>query len=341
VLVKNKFLIVRYQYNWYSTAKSNPHLQWTLTKIHILRIVLHQTLKIMQHTFSTSQRSALNTVLDQLIALLEPEAVYCLGMQQATNKGYNACCPAAAKQQHIHFYLLVITKNNDSNATADVADIIKTKSEGSIKTTLLIHAPNAVLYPKGSQKHFFEWMTANAKLVYGSGQYQRPDAVAKQLPGLGCSKGYWDYRYKTALALLEPEKAVTEEAVPQVNATLLHLATEHLCLGLIGIFSGYRPNHFGLGYLLDLCDIFCPKATEVFSRNSEDDRRLFKILSLHLSQMRNHDHNNITTVDLAIIKARVLHFMDNAVALVTAEVLRVETLRNAVEATVITDEPKN
>jgi hypothetical protein len=122
---------------------------------------------------------------------------------------------------------------------------------------------------------------------------------------------------------------------------VLHLATEHLCLGLTGIFSGYRPNHFGLGYLFDLCEVFCPKATEMVPRGNGADRRLFKILSLHLSEMRHRDRNDITAADLAIIKSRVLHFMDNAAALVAAETLRTDTLRDAAVTDIITDQPKN
>lgn len=84
----------------------------------------------------------------------------------------------------------------------------------------------------------------------------------------------------------------------------------HTCLGLIRLVLGYRPNHFSLPYLLELCDFCSPHRLTAFPRQNEKDKTLLKLLSSHLDHWHANDFTEIAQQDYETLQTRCLTFIE-------------------------------
>lgn len=71
---------------------------------------------------------------------IQTATIYCFGRHATSYSSSRILCPDKELQKiHTHLYLLVFVYETIENATSDISDKIKTKSEGSLTTTILIH----------------------------------------------------------------------------------------------------------------------------------------------------------------------------------------------------------
>src|SRR5690606_34989150 len=120
---------------------------------------------------------------------------------------------------------------------------------------------------------------------------------------------------QAAKHLLALEYQLESDNASLMEVSFLHQAVEQLCIALIYKHMNYYPNHFHLGYLLDLCKGFTSIGEEVFPRDCEQDQVLFKILSRPLHDTRFKTLDKYKRYQVEVLEYRCREFYDKATAL--------------------------
>ena len=111
-----------------------------------------------------------------------------------------------------------------------------------------------------------------------------------------------------------------------IQEAMMQVAMENIALALIDTFLGYRPIHFHLGYLFDICNLFCPLVQEIFPRNTEEEIKLFELLSKHISKLRSANLGAIDFLHTELLQRRCRLFQEKATILIEEEIERLEKL---------------
>lgn len=254
-------------------------------------------------------------IVQAITSRAQTHAIYCFAERSAvfTSKGIGSC---ENQEETRYYYLLVLVKTIPNNAQADIAYAISHRSGGQCKATLLLHTVKSVRSDKAGQKLFFQNAIGSGALFFENGNGMLALSIA-QAPAGDTEKlrEYWRNRKIIALALLEAECTIENDSVDQLKVSMLHQAVEQLCLGLIYVFLGYRPNHFALGYLFDLCDLFTPLASDVFPRKAQEEAAIFKELGRHASQLRHSSLKFQYGNNTMLLERRCRAFYESAVQL--------------------------
>jgi len=182
---------------------------------------------------------------------------------------------------------------------------------------------------KARQRYFFQNAINRGALFFENWNGKFPFDIALTT-GRNADKirKYWQNRTSIALALLEAEFTIDNDNLDELKVSMLHQAVEQLCLGLIFAFLGYRTNHFALGYLFDLCDLFTPLASDFFPRKAKEEAAIFKELGRHASQLRHSSLQFQYGNNTMLLERRCKSFYKSAVQLGEEEIERIDKGNN-------------
>ena len=97
---------------------------------------------------------------------------------------------------------------------------------------------------------------------------------------------------------------------------ILHQAVEQSCIMLIRVFMGYRVEIHHLGRLIDLCKCFSSRASGMFPRNTDNDKRLFKLLISSYSDARYNSRFEVSKEDAEAVLTQITGFVTLSAAMV-------------------------
>jgi hypothetical protein len=259
---------------------------------------------------------------------IQTSAIYCFGQRTIANvNNIPIVNEKESNNEQKHFYLLVITEENKNNAIADLENIIKSKTSNSCTATVLLHKVTSLRHRTGHQLYFFYQVITKGLLVYENTKYP-PDFHFDKIPyrNVKASKIYWKGRHVIADTFLDSEYQIDRSDAELVKETMMHIAVEQICLGLIDVFLGYRPSHHSLNYLFDLCESFSSLTAEIFPRRTEEDIKIFNLLAAHLSAMRHAELKYANWTYTEMLEKRCSVFFEKATLLIDAELERLEQL---------------
>lgn len=272
----------------------------------------------------------LNPLLQEVSAIIKSNirtgGIYCFASRSVgvatTNVFYETEETTAIKT---HSYLLVITEETKMNATADLSDLIAGLVP-SCKVTLLLHKNTSLRQLTSHQKWFFNRVLKEGVLLWEHAHfppYLHLDAEPIRNPAL--SGSYWANRLRIARTYLESELQIEVSGIECVQHSMLHVAVEQICLGMIAVFLGYQPTHYSLGYLFDLCSLFTPITSELFPRQTEEDQQLYALLTTNFGTLRHAktQYHGFTYTEL--LSKRCCLFVEQAEVLVGEELERLAT----------------
>jgi hypothetical protein len=243
---------------------------------------------------------------------VQPDAVFCFGCNTTSHELSGAFAPQTSNDyEHRHFSILIVANETRPNAVAEVTDLVFVKTNGLFSVTVLLHSQKWISEAPSKYRHFF------AKVVASEPVYQTVDWKVPALwlepaqRDFGAAAKAWEHRQVIIEATLQAENAIEHPAGEQVRAALLHQVVEQVCLGLVEVFMGYRPVHFGLGYLFDLCGNFTGLVDGVFPRQTEEEKELFKLLASNPALLR-HRPQEIELADIEILQRRACVLYDRA-----------------------------
>lgn len=274
---------------------------------------------------SKNTKKLLVKAIDEYVST---SGIYCFSMRNTSRSHANLIYEEhVGNEQNEHYYLLVIVNEDKRNAIGDLSNIIKTKSKGKCTATLLIHKATSLRNLTRHQLYFFYQAMTKGYTLYQN------EVVPPGIPFSGMEKrktnllrAYWKSRERIASTFLDSEYQIDLPATEVVKEAMMHIAVEQICLGLIEVFLSYRPLNHSLGYLFDLCEIFCPLTSEYFPRNTAHDIELFELLNAHPSMLRHAEVKDIGFANTELLEKRCAQFYEKAYEMIEAELERLENL---------------
>lgn len=275
-----------------------------------------------------ADNSGLQVLSNIIIESINTSGIYCFGEKRQSRTVQNPFqTTTPSGEEHTHFYLLVLVNEYVINAVANISDIIKTKTEGRYTATLLIHKTKSIRFYTPHKIYFFHQVMTKGVVVYEH-PIMPPNIAFDELPKRETTliRSYWNNRNNIADVFLGIENQVDGMDTEVIQEVMLHIAVEQTCLGLIDTFLGYRPNHFSLVYLFELCEVFCPIPSEIFPRITAEDKKLFDLLNAPTSSLRWAELKTTSFLNTGILERRCNLFMEKAFELAESELKRLEGL---------------
>jgi hypothetical protein len=262
-----------------------------------------------------------------LLDNMDLSGLYCFGIHHKNKMYSNAINGEVKAKQHTHYYLLVYSIDNKPNAIADLSDIIKKKSKGQYTVTLFIHLATTVRQLTPDRKFFFYHAMQKGVNLYEH-DVVPPTINFKEEPqrNVAYLKSYWRNRSRVAEVFLESQSAIDAMDTEPIQEAMMQIAMENTALALIDTFLGYRPIHFHLSYLFDICNLFCTLVREIFPRNTAEEIKLFELLSKHISKLRSAHLGAMDFLHNELLQRRCRLFQEKATILIEAEIERLEKL---------------
>lgn len=277
----------------------------------------------------TIGNAGLQTVKNIIVESIGTNSIYCLGERKKNQSVLNPFSENnSKKEKHTHFYLLVFTNEKIANAVADVSDIVKTKTQGRYTVTLLVHKAKSDHYLKPHQLYFYHAVLTKGCKVY---EHQNmPQNVFDEVPkrNVDYMRSYWKNRNIVATNFLRSENQIDYMDTGVVQESMMHIAVEQICLGLINVFLGYHPDHFSMAYLFEICEIFTPLTSEIFPQITGEDKKLFDLLKAHPGSLRWAKLKKSCLLDTELLAKRCNLFHERACELVEVELERTDNLYN-------------
>ncbi|PKB18828.1 hypothetical protein [Flavobacterium sp. 5] len=276
----------------------------------------------------TIDKLGLQMLSEIIMESISTSGIYCFGEKKQSQTVQNPFQETASVQEeHTHFYILVFANEYVINAVTDISDIIKTKTEGRYTVTLLLHKATTVQHLAPHQLYFYHEVITKGNKIYEH-ENVPPNIAFDETPKrqIKYLRSHWNNRNIVAETFLRSLRHVDYTDYGFVQESMMHIAIEQTCLGLIDVFLGYRPDHFSLPYLFDLCEIFTPLASDLFPRTTIEDKRLFDLLKANTSALRWVNLKKSCIVDTEFLEKRSNLFHERACRLIESELERLETL---------------
>jgi hypothetical protein len=270
----------------------------------------------------------LQTVSTIIADSISTSSIYCFGEKKQFHAVENPFQESVSgEEQHTHYYLLVLTDEYIINAVADISDIIKNKTEGRYTATLLFYKTKFRHSLTHNQLYFYHQVVTR-----GYKAYERENSPLNisfdSVPEFKIKRinSYWKNRNVIAETYLRSVNQVDYTNTGFVQESMLHIAVEQICLGLISVFLGYYPDHFSLPYLFEICEIFTPLTSDIFPRTTSEDKEMLDLLKVNPASLRWSNVKKSCLVSTELLEKRCSLFYEKATEIAEAELLRQENL---------------
>ncbi len=267
---------------------------------------------------------------------IKTSAIYCFGRNLTAYSSSRKIYPDKELQnEHSHLYLLVFVHETKENAGNDISDKIKTKTQGSLTATVLIHHVQSLKDLCQDQQFFFWQIMQNAELLFqdiNKPPYLNISETPKR--NLKSTSHYIAWRNNNIATIwgwvYNDDDASSSD---EVKMSALHQIVEQICLSLIRVFIGYTPNHFALEYLFNLCEYFTTITADFFPRQTKEDKSIFKLLKQQPNTLRFSKANDVDYLYYQIVEERCKKFKKQAEILIQNEIDRLNEVKNESEKT--------
>lgn len=272
------------------------------------------------------QQEDKNQITTIITTTLSTCGIYCFG-ERKTKDAQKSVYSETKQTNATHYYLLVIVPTMPQNVMADLAFLIKTQTRGRCTATLLIHTLRDLRRDKTKQASFFQKIVFEAVTWFENWEEIPPLKLAS-VSKKKCKEieSYWLDRKIIVDGWMDATIKLNPNDADILKITFLHQTVEQLCLGLIHTFLGYRPHHFALGYLIELCDLFTPIASELFPRKTKQELAFLKPLLRSINDMRHFKTMGKSTPQLPLLEERCTAFYEQAVLAVETELERLKSV---------------
>lgn len=247
------------------------------------------------------------SLIEQICESIDAERIYCFGKRKyqasRSNPFYNIPAEHVEKD---HYDLVVITSEKATEKASDVQCKINDNSGNLYTALLLVHTKQSFQISLKFNNRFFHNLLLYGVPVYHKKGLTTDPALPEYDPSntsFHCQM-HWHQRYYRGKAFIEAAGSVWDEGEETVVLSLLSQGIEQICLGMIFIFLGYRPNQHSLTHLFDLCANFTTLIDSIFPRNTPEDLRIFKMLSKSTNHGRFMINVSVDPTDTGLLYRR-------------------------------------
>lgn len=246
-------------------------------------------------------------LVSRILEVLKPDVIYLLGASRYRRRSESIFCQEAPSAQYLDdYYFLILTEETGNKSLSDWQDQIEQYCCRTMQATVLV-MKTSVFREWLDNDHPFARKVVNADVCL----YDRSginfslngecngEAESKTLEehfsdGLNKCKGF--------LAGVTYYKVRGDN---RMAAFLLHQAAEQALRTLLETGTGYRFCGHSIDRLFRYCCMVNYKLPDVFSRNSDKDKRLLHLLNKAYIDSRYKQHYSMETYDLDKLTGKV------------------------------------
>jgi hypothetical protein len=231
--------------------------------------------------YSASFQQSLDHIVKQVLAKYNAECIYLLS-EQYTGYSRRACfLESSVNEDSFVCNLFIISGNH----TQGISSLTKDR----LTAHLLVHDRESVSKAISSGNRFFLTVLQTASLLY-----KRKGIIIPPISSFNWEKIYlkaksrWEYRLRMAKGFLKAANESHHEICyeQEIALSLLTQFCEQICLGLIQVFLGYKPNTANIRSLMTLSKLCTDEVCNILHTLTENDRYLLKLLNNSLNDIR-------------------------------------------------------
>lgn len=264
--------------------------------------------------FSSIAELDLQYIVGQIKQSLDVESIHFFGKRFLEFEADSLFSEKISEKMQIHWYLLVVTEKIHQGACNLQAKLNKDPKLKS-QITLLHHTRDSIVKALKNHNQFFAIIIQKSKYLY-----ERP-GLKKITINEGSNEAHYNIKiydlWKSRLNNAEAFYEATENILldhREVCTSLIAQSVEQICLGLIYVFMGYKPDTYSLSFLINLCASFEPRFQQFFPRVFEEDEMYFNALTKASSAIKYEGSTSFFHDDMEpeYLKRRCLLFIDLA-----------------------------
>jgi uncharacterized protein len=277
------------------------------------------------------------TLLAQLVqkiaGTIHPEKILCYGYRTSTYRDWSCFTKGSISKERIKvtFDLLVITPNDNNQADHEILQQINQLAEPlNCEVTSVVQSMDGVndLIAKGSR--FLTTLYSKAVLVYNSGNSDiiMPPVAPSYEDTKNRIETTWDKCFQTAERFYKTACFCLDNGWNEKALFDLHQATQHACMALLRVYTGYRSTTHNLSRLLALIENFSFVPSSIFPCITEEETTFFNLLNRAYSDARYKENYSVSTVMANLLKKRVCQLLLVAEKLYNKKMIELQNNRN-------------
>ena len=289
----------------------------------------------MQTTFdhlTPDLKTLLAQLIQKIVREIYPEKIICDGYRTSGYKDWSCFTKISENQERIKgtFDLLVITSNDNTQADHEILQQIDQVADPlCCEVTAVVQSMDAVndLIAKGSR--FLTILYHEAVLVYNSGKSDLnvPAAVPSYEEAKNRIEITWNKCFQTAERFYKTACFCLDNGWNEKALFDLHQATQHTCMALLRVYTGYRSTTHNLSRLLSLIENFSFIPSSIFPCITEEETALLNLLNKAYSDARYKENYTVPTETAILLKKRVYQLLLVAEKLYNKKLMELQNSR--------------
>jgi HEPN domain-containing protein len=270
----------------------------------------------MIHVIPYITRDQTNELLErvnEIVAVIQPVMVVCFGIRNESVSSWSCFNSTDYHVSKTCYDLLIVTKKSAIEHRDDVFNLVSNLNNSSLRVSPVIHSIYTLKDELRKGNYFFSTVVEGGISLYNSIETEELCSLSKSSTDPLCQvEPNWNNRIQLASDFLKTAVYSFNEKGNKVALLLLHQAVEHCCIALIHLHIGYRAATHKLSRLIELCENFTLEFREIFSRNSEEEVHLFKVLERAYSDSRYKEGYAVEDYTVTLLINKVTRFLEIA-----------------------------
>lgn len=259
---------------------------------------------------SASLVTLLAELIQKIASTIHPEKILCYGYRTSIYQDWSCFKDDTGYQETTKatFDLLVINSNDNNQAdheTLQIIDLLATSLDCEV--TAVVQSLDAVNELIAKNSRFLTTIYHKAVMVYNTGNSTliTPPPAPSQEATMCKIETTWNKCFRTAERFYKTACFCLDNGWNEKNLFDLHQATQHTCMALLRVYTGYRSTTHNLSRLLALIENFTFILSTIFPCSTEEETALFNLLNKAYSDARYKEDYSIPTETANLLKKRV------------------------------------
>ena len=267
----------------------------------------------MQTTFdnlSPHLVTLLAELTQKIAGAIQPEKILCYGYRASPHNDWSCFTEDSPNQETIKatFDLLVITNSKNNLPDHEMLQKINHLAEPlDCEVTAIVQSLDSVNDLIAKNSRFLTTLYHKAVLVYNAGNSDiiDPPAAISHEETTRKIETVWNNCYQTAEQFFKTACFCLDNDWNEKALFDLHQATQHTCMALLRVYTGYRSTTHNLFRLLALIENFSFVPSSIFPCITAEEIALLNQLNKAYSDARYKENYNVPTETAILLKKRV------------------------------------
>jgi HEPN domain-containing protein len=230
----------------------------------------------------------------------------------------------------VGYELLVVTRKGDRRYDYEVQDMIENRCRIHTPVTVLIHDISYVNEQLSAGHYFFSMLDREGILLYDAGNIPLSVGATPDLAHIkAVAERDFEQWWRRARAFFKSVQFNRQEKEWKIAVFLLHQAAESAYQAILLSFTGYKPCTHNLDKLRRYTNRFSIELATLFSRDSPEEDRLFKLLLQGYVDARYKEEYIITEEELGLLTERVSRLLSIAARICRNRFISLDRMRLA------------